>query len=81
MERLEAFHRARDLLYETVILLNNIVKIYDLKDVDQAEPSVYMKRLCIFLRLGRLAPLLSITTLSGTPLSLRVRVEKVVAVA
>jgi hypothetical protein len=40
MERLEAFHRARDLLYETVILLNNIVQIYDLKDVDQAEPSV-----------------------------------------
>ena len=40
MERLEAFHRARDLLCETVILLNNIVQIYDLKDVDQAEPSV-----------------------------------------
>ena len=40
MERLEAFHWARDLLYETVILLNNIVQIYDLKDVNQAEPSV-----------------------------------------
>ena len=40
MERLEAFHRVRDLLYETVILLDNIVQIFDLKDVDQAEPSV-----------------------------------------
>ena len=40
MERLEAFDGVRDLLYETVILLGNIVQIYDLKDVDQAEPSV-----------------------------------------
>ena len=40
MERLEAFHRARGLLYKTVILLDNIVQIYDLKDVDQTEPFV-----------------------------------------
>ena len=40
MERLKAFHRARDLLYETVILLDNIVQIFDLKDIDQVEPSV-----------------------------------------
>ena len=40
MERLEPFIGLRDLLYETVILLDNIVQIYDLKDVNQAEPSV-----------------------------------------
>ena len=40
MKRLKVFYRARDLLYETVILLDNIVPIFDLKDVDQAEPSV-----------------------------------------
>ena len=47
MERLEAFHRARGLLYKTVILLDNIVQIldnivqiYDRKDVDQTEPFV-----------------------------------------
>ena len=40
MKRHKVFYRARDLLYETVILLDNIVQIFDLKDVDQAEPSV-----------------------------------------
>ena len=40
MKRLKVFYRAHDLLYETVILLDNIVQIYDLKDVNQAEPSV-----------------------------------------
>ena len=40
MKRLKVFYRERYLLYETVILLDNIVPIFDLKDVDQAEPSV-----------------------------------------
>lgn len=40
MKRLKVFYRERYLLYETVILLDNIVQIFDLKDVDQAEPSV-----------------------------------------
>ena len=36
MEGLEAKHRARDPLYETVVLFNDVVKVFDLEDLDRA---------------------------------------------
>ena len=39
-ERIEAFHRAGQLLDKPVIWLNHVVEIFDLQDLDQPKPSM-----------------------------------------
>ena len=55
MERLKAFHWARDLLHKTVILLVNIVQVFDLKYVDEAEPPVSHEKAIHILDTGQIA--------------------------
>ena len=43
MEGLEAKHRARDPLNETVVLFDDVVQIFDLQDLDGAPKSLELK--------------------------------------